>query len=319
MGIYRIYPTCRMGYAEVLSQPLFLRAHECLASKGQTIPDSAGHQILEARWLRNSQYVRNTMELYTRGGAEQITGISYTEFLNQAIYETAGVIGDVDYLTSQLQGMINLYNLWNITLDSVTGLYHRQPIQDAQEFSLPGFLTGGPNGGPVEQWNSMDNNFSTIDYGPETYRISFNSFMVASARSISDTAILAGQAALAQEWNTTASTLLTKMENLLYDDDLNFWIDVVQGTNMPVVGRQEIGFYPYRFGIGTNDSNIRGLEAGLDEEHFLAEFGPTSLEQTNPYYTPFKNITYCCVSPCSMVELNPPFLSFPQSWEKVVY
>ena len=49
------------------------------------------------------------------------------------------------------------------------------------------------------------------------------------------------------------------------------------------------------FGIGTNESNIRGLETGLDTEHFLTEFGPTTLEQISPYYTAFKNITYCCL------------------------
>lgn len=107
---------------------------------------------------------------------------------------------------------------------------------------------------------------------------------------------MAGQTQVAQQWNATATTLLTNMQNLLYDNDLNFWIDVIQGTNEPVVGRQEIGYYPYRFGIGQNASNIRGLEAGLDTEHFLTEFGPTTLEQTNPYYTAFKNLTYCCVS-----------------------
>ena len=69
---------------------------------------------------------------------------------------------------------------------------------------------------------------------------------VAAARSIADVAGLAGQTSLAQEWNSTASTLLTRMESLLYDDDLNFWIDVIEGTNEPVVGRQEIGFYPWR-------------------------------------------------------------------------
>ena len=94
------------------------------------------------------------------------------------------------------------------------------------------------------------------------------------------------------------------MQSLLYDNELNFWIDVIQGTNEPVVGRQEIGYYPYRFGIGRNQSNIRGLEAGLDPEHFIAQFGPTTLEQTSPYYTAFKNLTYCCVSPYAAARIG---------------
>lgn len=55
------------------------------ASKFQTIPDSAGHQILEARWLRDPRYAKDTISLYTRGGAEALGGITYTQFVNQVL------------------------------------------------------------------------------------------------------------------------------------------------------------------------------------------------------------------------------------------
>ena len=149
-----------------------------IASKGQTIPDSAGHHILEGRWLRDQDYVKNLIQLYTRAGVERITSITYTHFVHQAIYDYAQTIGDTQFLESQLQGMIDMFNLWNVTQDPVTGLYHRTPLLDAQEFSLPGYVVGGPNGGMVQQWNSVDNNYTTIDLGPQTYRISFNAYMV---------------------------------------------------------------------------------------------------------------------------------------------
>lgn len=76
--------------------------------------------------------------------------------------------------------MIFMYGLWNVTQDPTTGLYHRTPLLDAQEFSLPGYVVGGPNMGPVQDWYSMENNYSTIDNGPQTYRISFNAYMVSS-------------------------------------------------------------------------------------------------------------------------------------------
>ena len=81
----------------------------------------------------------------------------------------------------------------------------------------------------------------------------------------------------------------------MYSDELNFWIDVVEGTNYRCEGRELIGYFPYRFGIGTNATNVAGLEAGLTPEHFLTEFGPTTLERSNPYYTALKNSTNCCV------------------------
>ena len=85
------------------------------------------------------------------------------------------------------------------------------------------------------------------------------------------------------------------MENILWSQELQFWIDVVQGTNLACQGRELIAYYAYRFNIGTNETYIRGLEAGLNTEHFITEFGPTTLEQTNPYYSALKNTTYCCL------------------------
>lgn len=274
------------------------------ASKFQTIPDSAGHQILEARWLRDPRYVKDTIQLYTRAGAEAISGVTYTHFIHQAIYEQAQATGDAEFLASQLDGMIRMYGLWNTTQDSSTGLYHRTPLLDAQEFSLPGFLTGGPNGGPVQEWDNFQNDFDLIDLGPETYRPSFNSYMVAASQRISDVAAMAENNTLSQSWRNVSADLYDRVQKQLYDSGLNFWIDRVQGTNAPARGRQMIGYYPYRFGLGTDDSFVQGLEIGLDNDHFLTEFGPTTLEQTNPYYSAFKNLTYCCVSTVRLMVLR---------------
>lgn len=85
------------------------------------------------------------------------------------------------------------------------------------------------------------------------------------------------------------------MEDLLWSEELQFWIDVVEGTNLRCQGRELIGYFPYRFDVGTNETFVRSLETGLTPEHFLSEFGPTTLEQTNPYFTALKNTTYCCL------------------------
>ncbi|KAK5171898.1 uncharacterized protein LTR77_003535 [Saxophila tyrrhenica] len=119
--------------------------------------------------------------------------------------------------------------------------------------------------------------------------------MVAGAWAIADVASMAGDTALSDTWRAYGNDLYERMEEHLYSQELNYWIDVVQGTNLRCEGRELIGMYPYRFDVGTNDTYIRGLEAGLTPEHFLTEFGPTTLEQTNPYYTAFKNSTNCCV------------------------
>lgn len=88
--------------------------------------------MVEARWLKNSQYVRDLIQLYTRAGVEVQSGITYTHYVQDAIYETAQALGDVAFLQSQLEGMIRTFYLWNVTVDNKTHLYHRTPLLDAQ-------------------------------------------------------------------------------------------------------------------------------------------------------------------------------------------
>jgi len=192
--------------------------------------------------------------------------------------------------------MIKTFNLWNVTIDPTTGLYHRTPLSDAQEYSLLEWITGGPNGGPVEDWFNPANGFTTIWLGPETYRPNFNAYMVAGARAISEVAQIAGEESLSQEWNATAANLYSKMLSMLWNDHLQFWIDVVQGANLQAIGRQLIGYSQYRLEVGIDENFVKGLEVGLTDSEFLTKFGPTTLEQTNQYYTALKNTTYCCVS-----------------------
>lgn len=47
--------------------------------------------------------------------------------------------------------------------------------------------------------------------------------------------------------------------------------------------------------MGTTEDMRKGLEASLNSDGFLTTFGPTTLEQSNPYYTSLKNQTYCCL------------------------
>lgn len=121
--------------------------------------------------------------------------------MHAAILEHAQATGNVDFLTSQLDGMISMFNLWDNQKDKTTGLYHRAPLNDAQEYSLPGFLTGGPGGGPVKIWDDFGlsaaegggNDYTAIWAGPETYRPNFNAYMIAGARAISTIANLTSQ------------------------------------------------------------------------------------------------------------------------------
>ena len=99
------------------------------ASKLQTIPDSAAHHIVELRWLRDQNYVKNLIEAYTRGGVEKLTGITFTHYIHRGILEYAQASGDIPFLISQLEGMIA-----KKTDKFVKGLYN---FAEIDLFSLP--------------------------------------------------------------------------------------------------------------------------------------------------------------------------------------
>jgi hypothetical protein len=120
---------------------------------------------------------------------------------------------------------------------------------------------------------SVDNDYQLIDNGPETYRPNFNAYMTAGARAIASVAQMSGNAALNSTWSGYAAILYKTMQNMLWSDDPNFWVDVIEHSNLKVEGRQLIGYFPFRFGVGTNDQYVRSLETGLDSEHFLAPLG----------------------------------------------
>lgn len=121
-----------------------------------TIDAAAGHQIDEARWLRNTAYADDYIQLYTRGPADPL---QYTQWILDAMSRRAMVTGDDEFLATQLDDMVRVWHLWDPFFDSTAGLYYYQPVWDAQELSLPGFIAYPDS----EDWELRKD-------GPDTYR-----------------------------------------------------------------------------------------------------------------------------------------------------
>lgn len=154
--------------------------------------------------------------------------------------------------------MIEIFNLWNSTHNATVVLYFREPFLDAQAYSPQNYIVGNPGGSPIQGWNARDNDYKVLDDGPETYRPSFNVYMVANSHTVAEVAKLACYQDLAQmEWRLIPKN----MTSFLWDRDLGFWIDVIQGFNIPYVGQQLIKYFPYhRFDMGTDPEYISRLQ-----------------------------------------------------------
>ena len=254
-----------------------------------TINAAAGHHIDEARWLRSNFYTNDYSRFWTCGPGDDI---SYTQWNIDTIYRKSRTLdGNTAFLTSQLQGLVRMWREWDFTFDSAVGLYYYTPLFDAQEFSLPCWVAS----------NSGQNNLTLLLIGPDTYRPSHNTYMVANARAIALTAQLASETTLAREYTSTADHIEAAMYEHLWDSDLQFFIDVIkannhsQGHQGPVQGRQLVGLFPFRFGIGLTAKYANlSIQELFDPEGFQAPFGPTTLERRNEYYGATKPTTYCC-------------------------
>ncbi|KAI0164582.1 Six-hairpin glycosidase-like protein [Xylariaceae sp. FL1272] len=250
-----------------------------------TIDAAAGHQIDESRWLRNLAFGDDYIQLYTRGPADPL---QYTQWILDAMSRRAMVTGDEKFLTTQLDDMIRIWHLWDNSFDANAGLYYYEPNWDAQEFSLPGFVA------------DADGTNSTLRLnGPDTFRPSHNAYMVANARAIARAANLIKDGFNDDKFTELADNIESAMYKHLWAPEQEFFMDIIRPNNpdfTPLTGREAIGLYPYRFGIGLNQSYSQpALDQLFDPEGFLAPYGPTTLEIRDPWYSATKvDDGYCC-------------------------
>ena len=248
-----------------------------------TIDAAAGHQIDEARWLRSRFFDDDYITVYTRGPGNTT---QYTHWIMDAAYRRSQVTGDLQFINQQLLDMVRMWNEWDYTFDTSAGLYYFTPNFDAQEYSLPGYVAD-PSGNTDVQLD-----------GPNTYRPSLNSYMVANARAIAEVATQISDTATARNFTQIASDLENAMYQHLWSPDQQFFMDVIMPNNSnlsTLAGREEVGFYTFRFGIGLTPEYANASAAAMfDPEGFLTQYGPTTLEVRNKYYDATKPSDYCC-------------------------
>ncbi|KAG9238326.1 Six-hairpin glycosidase-like protein [Amylocarpus encephaloides] len=253
------------------------------ASAFNTIDAAAGHQIDEARWLRSNFYNDDYIQAYTRGPGNTT---QYTHWILDAISRRTEVNGDKTYATGQLADMVRMFQRWDYVFDSSAGLYYFTPNFDAQEYSLPGYVAA-PVGKKQLQLN-----------GPNTYRPSHNSYMVANARAIFKVSGFTNSTTdITTTFASKAANLEAAIYKTLWDPVQKFFVDVIRTNNprlSPVKGREAVGFYPFRFGIGLESKYFKAVKSLFDPNGFMAPYGPTTLETRNQFFAANKPADYCC-------------------------
>jgi hypothetical protein len=122
--------------------------------------------------------------------------------------------------------------------------------------------------------------------------------MVANAKAIADVAGFTNVTAnITSMFASTAKSLEEAIYKTLWDPAQKFFVDVIKSNNpslAPVKGREEVGLYPFRFGIGLDSKYNTAAQSLFDPNGFLAPYGPTTLEIRNKFFDAKKASNYCC-------------------------
>ena len=233
-----------------------------------TIIAAAGHHLSEAKWLKNcKKIVEDYVDLWLM---EKSNTYLYSSWIIDALYEYCSHIGDYSYGISRLDLLVHYYESLESKQMTRCGLFWSIDGHDAMEYSISG----------------VNEDLVTM----KGVRPTLNSYMAANALAISRFARIAGDNALADEYQEKHDKLVTKMNRLLWDggfykaihtDELDApsFADLPSSQNV----KELIGYIPWQFNLAP-----RGLESAFkelkDSEGFLSKHGLTTAEQRHPRY-----------------------------------
>ncbi|HJP56786.1 MAG TPA: discoidin domain-containing protein [Gemmatimonadales bacterium] len=248
-----------------------------------------GHQMYEARWLRDRRIVEDFARYwFETPGAEPR---SYSNWYGDAVWASYLVTGDSAFLRRVLPHMVAQYRGWIAEhWDAAHRMFRWDGMHDGMETNI--------------------NSRQTADSfaGAEGYRPTLNSYLFADARAIARAAALFGDSTLARDYSARAADLRRRVQEELWDPKRQFFLhqfahDEAGGIRAgsrtyetgPYAGnrhgRELIGYVPWQFELPDP-----GYEAAwkflMDPAYFMAPFGPTTVERGDPQFLVAKE---CCV------------------------
>jgi hypothetical protein len=279
-------PNSGYSFTEFIDRPFW-------SGRYGAISCPAGHQLYEARWLRDPRYARDHARYWFRTPGAQPR--RYSTWLADAVWAVHRVHPDDDFVMGLLPDLKKNHEAWEKRhFVPEVGLFWQTGHDDGMEFNINSrqttdILRGGPG-----------------------YRPTLNAYLWADALAIARTADLAGDKKTAERYRARAAGIKETLQKKLWGPKRKFFFPMAQrdetangftvkaGTltyqsgrhaGSPY-GRELIGYVPWQFGLP--DAG-KGYEAAwkkvLDADGFDAPFGPTTVERKDPMFVLKKT---CC-------------------------
>ncbi len=273
-------------FTEFIDRPFWSGAYGAISCP-------AGHQLYEARWLRDPKIANDYSKywLQTKGAQPR----NYSTWLADSVLAVERVHPNPAILKSLLPGLVDNYRKWKERhYDANVGLFWQTGHDDGMEFNIASRQT------------------QDILRGAPSYRPSFNAYMWADAIAIAEVAKRSGDVDIAKEFAEFAATLRETMLKKLWDPKRQFFFPMFKndenrdGYDIKALtlvyesgrfagdshGRELIGYVPWQFNmLDSNPEYDVAWKKLMDRDGFYAEYGPSTVERNDPMFLLQKS---CC-------------------------
>lgn len=272
-------PNSGYSFTEFIDRPFWSGAYGAISCP-------AGHQLYEARWLRNPRFAHDYLRYWFHTpGAEPRR---YSNWIADAAFALHEVHPDKRFTVGLLPDLIKNYDGW----------VERHYVPEVGLF----WQTGHDDG---MEYNINSRQTRDLVRGSPGFRPSFNAYMWSEAKAIASIARLAGDRDTWYAYDEKANKIRDKMLELLWDDKRQFFFHVnmnEEERDGHVVkalsktyetgqyagdphGRELIGYVPWQFHMIAPDSKYDQAWAKLmDRDGFYADYGPTTVERNDPMF-----------------------------------
>jgi hypothetical protein len=222
-----------------------------------------GHHVADGRWLNDPQFIDGDIHFWLRtgeGGGIRKNLHQFSGWAAAMLYDRWLADARRDVLVSYLDALTADYTAWERERLTESGLFWQRDVSDGMESSISG-------GRKVKN-----------------IRPSINSYMYGNAKALAAIAGMAGQPALAAQYQAKAARLKQLTQQRLWNAEAAFFETRLEnGDSAPV--RENIGYTPWYFDLPDDRA---GYEAAwrqlMDPKGFYAPYGPTTAERRHPNF-----------------------------------
>ena len=242
---------------------------------------AAGHHINEGRWLQDKTYGQDVVNYWLAGPGQLSKPATdpvnadtfdwaheYSFWAASSVWRQYLVTKDQDFVTGQLDNLVQQYRGWDNHFNSSLGLYWQVPVWDATEYSAASYESSDPY------------------HGGAGFRPTINGYQYGDARAIAAIAALQGDSDLSDEYTTRADSLQTAMQQHLWDTSNQFFKHLARDNNPSealLTTREIMGYVPWMFNM-PQAADSAAFAQLKDPQGFAATYGPTTAERRSKWF-----------------------------------